>query len=90
MLLFIFFWHFFVYCPIAHWTWAEDGFLLQAGVLDYAGGGVVHISAGFSGLAASIILGPRTGFGVVNMKPHNLVFTMVGASLLWVGWLGKY
>jgi ammonium transporter, Amt family len=88
MVVFIFFWHFLVYCVVAHWEWAPDGFLFAAGALDYAGGDVVHISAGMSGLAASIIIGPRQGFGVKELKPHNVLYTMIGGSMLWVGWFG--
>jgi ammonium transporter, Amt family len=88
MLIFIFFWHIIVYCPVAHSTWAVDGWLALKGDLDFAGGNVVHVSSGMSGLAASIIIGPRRGWGVVDMKPHNIVYTVIGASLLWVGWFG--
>ena len=88
MLIFIFFWHLLVYCPVCHAEWAPDGFLALAGDLDFAGGNVVHITSGFSGLAAAIILGPRKGFGVVHLKPHNIVYSAIGASLLWVGWFG--
>ena len=88
MLIFIFFWHFLVYCPVCHSEWALDGFLNVAGHLDYAGGNVVHISSGFSGLAASILVGPRKGFGIENLKPHNVVHSVIGGGLLWVGWLG--
>jgi ammonium transporter, Amt family len=88
MVVFIFFWHFLVYCVVAHWEWAPDGFLFGAGTLDYAGGDVVHVCAGMSGLAASIIIGPRKGFGVNDLKPHNVLYTMIGGSMLWVGWFG--
>ncbi len=88
MLIFIFFWHFLVYCVVAHWVWAPDGFLFKDGALDYAGGDVVHISAGMSGLAASIVIGPRKGFGAKDLKPHNVLYTMIGGSMLWVGWFG--
>ena len=88
MLVFIFFWHFLVYCPVCHSEWAADGFLSVAGDLDFAGGNVVHISSGFSGLAASLLVGPRRGFGVINMRPHNVVYSVIGGSLLWVGWFG--
>ena len=88
MIVFIFFWHFLVYCVVAHWVWAPDGFLFEDGALDYAGGDVVHISSGMSGLAASIIIGPRKGFGAKDLKPHNVLYTMIGGSMLWVGWFG--
>ncbi|MEX1082797.1 MAG: ammonia channel protein, partial [Xanthobacteraceae bacterium] len=76
-----------VYCPIAHWVWG-GGFLGAAGVLDFAGGTVVHINAGVAGLVAAIILGPRKGYGTANLSPHNLTLSLIGASLLWVGWFG--
>jgi ammonium transporter, Amt family len=88
MLIFIFFWHIIVYCPVAHSSWAVDGWLALKGDLDFAGGNVVHVSSGMSGLAASLVIGPRRGWGVVDMKPHNIVYTVIGASLLWVGWFG--
>ncbi len=80
-------WVLIVYAPITHWVWG-GGFLGEAGVLDFAGGTVVHINAGVSGLVAAIILGRRTGYGTENMAPHNLVYSLIGASLLWVGWFG--
>ena len=76
-----------VYAPIAHWVWG-GGFLMSKGVMDFAGGTVVHINAGVAGLVCALVLGKRKGYGVDNMAPHNLVFTMIGASLLWVGWFG--
>ena len=88
MLVFITFWHLLVYCPVAHAVWAQDGFLSVAGALDFAGGGVVHVCSGMSGLAASIIIGPRKGFGAKDLKPHNVLYTMIGGSMLWVGWFG--
>ena len=88
MIVFIFFWHILVYCPVCHSEWALDGFLAVAGDLDFAGGNVVHICSGLSGLAASVMIGPRKGWGVVHMKPHNIVYTVIGGSLLWVGWFG--
>jgi len=87
LLLFIALWSLVVYAPIAHWVWG-GGFLGGLGVLDFAGGTVVHINAGVAGLVCALVLGKRKGFGVDNMAPHNLVFTMIGASLLWVGWFG--
>ena len=80
-------WSIFVYAPIAHWVWG-GGFLGGLGVLDFAGGTVVHINAGVAGLVCALVLGKRKGYGVDNMAPNNLVFTMIGASLLWVGWFG--
>lgn len=88
MLLFIALWHILVYCPIAHSTWMTDGFLHQAGVLDFAGGNVVHVAAGFSGLVSSIIVGKRTGYGHEQFSAHNMLISVLGASLLWVGWCG--
>lgn len=88
MLWFIGIWSLAVYAPIAHWVWASDGWLFTKGMLDYAGGTVVHINAGIAGLAAAIVLGKRLGYGREAMAPHNLVLTMVGASMLWVGWFG--
>ena len=81
-------WSLFVYAPIAHWVWAPTGWLNGIGVADFAGGTVVHINAGVAGLVCALVLGKRKGYGVDNMAPHNLVFTMIGASLLWVGWFG--
>ena len=81
-------WSLLVYCPIAHWVWHGDGFLSSWGVLDFAGGTVVHINAGVAGLMAAIVMGKRQGFGTDNMAPYNLVYSLVGASLLWVGWFG--
>jgi Amt family ammonium transporter len=88
MLWFMGLWLIFVYSPIAHWVWGPGGFLGGAGVLDFAGGTVVHINAGTAGLMCAIVLGKRRGLGTENMAPHNLVLTMIGASLLWVGWFG--
>jgi Amt family ammonium transporter len=80
-------WQIIVYAPIAHWVWG-GGFLGGLGVLDFAGGTVVHINAGVAGLVCALYLGKRTGYGSENMAPHNLVYSMTGASLLWVGWFG--
>jgi len=88
MLWFMGLWSLFVYSPIAHWVWGPGGWLGGIGVLDFAGGTVVHINAGVAGLMCAIVLGPRKGLGTENMAPHNLVLTMIGASLLWVGWFG--
>ncbi|HEY3815107.1 MAG TPA: ammonium transporter [Caulobacteraceae bacterium] len=87
LLLFMSLWTVFVYAPVAHWVWG-GGFLGAAGVIDFAGGSVVHVNAGVSGLVCALVLGPRHGFGRDNMAPHNLVLTMVGASMLFVGWIG--
>jgi ammonium transporter, Amt family len=88
MMWFIGLWSLFVYSPIAHWVWGPGGFLGGLGVLDFAGGTVVHINAGVAGLMCALVLGKRKGLGTENMAPHNLVLTMIGASLLWVGWFG--
>ena len=77
-----------MYCPIAHWVWEPSGWLAAKGVLDYAGGTVVHINAGIAGLASCLVLGKRVGYGREAMPPHNLTLTLIGASLLWVGWFG--
>ncbi|PYE88935.1 ammonium transporter [Phyllobacterium leguminum] len=87
MLLFMAIWLIVVYVPVAHWVWG-GGFLGSHGVLDFAGGTVVHINAGIAGLVAALIIGKREGYGQVNMAPHNLVLSVIGASLLWVGWFG--
>jgi Amt family ammonium transporter len=87
MMLFMALWSIVVYAPIAHWVWG-GGFLGGAGVLDFAGGTVVHINAGVAGLVCALVLGKRKGYGTDNMAPHNLVLTMIGASMLWVGWFG--
>jgi Amt family ammonium transporter len=81
-------WLIFVYSPIAHWVWAPTGWLAKMGALDFAGGTVVHINAGVAGLVCALVLGKRVGYGKEPMAPHNLVLTMIGASLLWVGWFG--
>jgi ammonium transporter, Amt family len=80
-------WLIFVYCPIAHWVWG-GGWLGQLGALDYAGGTVVHLNAGTAGLVTCLVLGKRVGYGHENMSPHNLTLSVIGASLLWVGWFG--
>jgi ammonium transporter, Amt family len=85
--IFMVLWSLIVYAPITHWVWG-GGFLSEAGVLDFAGGTVVHINAGIAGLVCAIFLGRRTGYGTENMAPHNLVYSVIGASLLWVGWFG--
>ena len=87
LLVFLALWAVIVYIPVCHWVWG-GGFLSKDGVLDFAGGTVVHINAGIAGLVASIMLGRRKGYGTENLAPHNLVLTLIGASLLWVGWYG--
>ncbi len=87
MLLFVIFWVIIVYAPITHWVWG-GGFLGDAGVLDFAGGTVVHINAGVAGLVAACVVGKRRGYPKEPMPPHNLVYTLTGAALLWVGWFG--
>ena len=88
MMLFMTAWSLLIYCPIAHWVWGPGGFLGNAGVLDYAGGTVVHINAGVAGLISALVLGKRVGYGREPFPPHNLVLSVIGASLLWVGWFG--
>jgi len=87
MMVFMAAWVLLVYCPIAHWVWG-GGFLGGMGVLDFAGGTVVHLNAGIAGLVCAIVLGKRLGYGQENMSPHNLLYALIGASLLWVGWFG--
>ena len=87
ILVFLSLWMLIVYAPVCHWVWG-GGFLGGDGVLDFAGGTVVHINSGVAGLVAAIVIGPRKGYGVDNMAPHNLVLSVIGASLLWVGWFG--
>jgi ammonium transporter, Amt family len=87
-LWFIGLWSVCVYAPIAHFVWGPDGFLNQAGILDFAGGTVVHINSGFAGLMAALVMGRRRGYASEPMPPHNLVLSVIGASLLWVGWFG--
>jgi Amt family ammonium transporter len=86
-LIFMAAWLLLVYCPIAHWVWG-GGWLGAAGALDYAGGTVVHLNAGTAGLVTALMLGKRKGLGTDNMAPHNLAYSVIGASLLWVGWFG--
>ena len=88
MLWFMGIWSIVVYAPIAHWMWEPAGWGAAAGVLDFAGGTVVHINAGIAALACALALGKRVGFNRESMAPHNLVLTLIGASLLWVGWFG--
>lgn len=89
--LFIVLWCIFVYSPLCHWVWAEDGFFFNMGpkgAIDFAGGTVVHISAGISGLVAALYLGARHEYKKTPMQPNNLVMTLIGAGFLWVGWFG--
>ena len=89
--VFIALWGMLVYNPICHWVWAKDGFLFNMGAngaIDFAGGTVVHISSGVSALVAALYLGSRRGYPAASMPPSNLVLTMIGAGLLWVGWFG--
>lgn len=85
--LFAVLWVTFIYAPLAHWVWG-GGWLAELGGLDFAGGTVVHISSGVAALACALVLGKRHGYGTENMSPHNLPFTIIGASLLWIGWFG--
>ena len=87
-LLFTLIWATLVYDPVAHWVWGTGGFLRTLGALDFAGGTVVHILAGFSALAFALVIGKRKGFGKAPMEPHNIPFTVLGAGLLWMGWFG--
>ena len=90
-IIFITVWGLLVYNPLCHWVWAEDGFLFNLGAkgaIDFAGGTVVHISAGVSGLVAALYFGARRGYPKRQMRPNNLVMTLMGAGLLWVGWFG--
>jgi Amt family ammonium transporter len=81
-------WSTLIYDPLAHWVWGTGGFLREMGALDFAGGTVVHISAGASALVVVLMMGKRSGFGKVPMAPHNLPFAVIGAAMLWVGWFG--
>ncbi|HTG00289.1 MAG TPA: ammonium transporter, partial [Nitrospirota bacterium] len=87
-LLFIFAWTTIVYDPVAHWVWGAGGWLKNLGVLDFAGGIVVHATSGFSALAAALFIGKRKGFLRESMPPHDLPLTVLGAGLLWFGWFG--
>ncbi len=94
MVLFCTLWGLLIYCPVAHWVWAGDGWFnhLNAGAkfaaLDFAGGTVVHLISGVSALICAVVLGKRLGFGTESMPPHNLTYTFIGATMLWVGWFG--
>jgi ammonium transporter, Amt family len=88
LLWFMGLWSIFVYPVIAHWVWGAGGWIGALGALDFAGGTVVHINSGVAGLMTAIVLGKRLGYGSELMAPHNLVYSVIGASLLWVGWFG--
>ncbi len=88
VLLFSTLWILFVYAPITHWVWAEGGWLFEMGLLDFAGGTVVHITCGVAALVGAIVIGPRKGFGKSPAMPHNITMTLMGAGMLWVGWFG--
>jgi Amt family ammonium transporter len=87
-LLFSLLWATLVYDPLCHWVWGQGGWLKEMGVLDFAGGTVVHIAAGFSALAFAMVIGPRKGYGNFPMEPNNIPLTVLGTGLLWVGWFG--
>ena len=87
LLVFVAVWSVVVYAPVVHWIWG-GGFLKEKGVLDFAGGTIVHINAGIAGLVACLMVGKRTGYGHEDMSPHNPLFSVIGVSLLWIGWFG--
>ncbi len=87
-LIFMGIWSLAVYAPIAHWVWADGGWLGELGALDFAGGTVVHLNAGTAALVAAVLYGRRAGFGTEPMQPHNIPFVVLGAALLWFGWFG--
>ena len=87
-LVFSLLWATFIYDPVAHWVWGAGGFLHELGALDFAGGTVVHITAGFSALAFAMAIGARKGYGERSFEPHNVPYTVLGAGLLWMGWFG--
>src|SRR3989339_448719 len=87
-LLFSLLWVTFIYAPVAHWIWGIGGWLRALGALDFAGGAVVHITAGVSALAVAMVIGKRKGYGKDNMEPSNIPLTVLGAFLLWFGWFG--
>jgi Amt family ammonium transporter len=88
MVVFSLLWATLVYAPVAHWVWGVGGWLREYGALDFAGGTVVHITAGIAALVAAMMLGKRIGFGSRSLEPHNLTYTVLGAGLLWFGWFG--
>jgi Amt family ammonium transporter len=87
LVVFVVLWTIFVYCPLAHWVWG-GGWLRRLGALDFAGGAVVHASAGAAGLACALVLGQRRGYGTDYLGPHSLPLTLLGTGLLWFGWFG--
>lgn len=90
LFLFIAVWSVIVYYPMAHMVWGAGGFLAEIGSVDFAGGNVVHISSGVSGLVLAMILGKRSGYGQISVRPHNVPFVVLGAFLLWFGWFGWF
>lgn len=88
VVLFSILWMLVVYAPVTHWVWAEGGWLYEMGLLDFAGGTVVHITAGIAALVAALVIGNRKGYGEQAMPPHNMTMTVTGAGMLWVGWFG--
>ncbi|MGC9178353.1 MAG: ammonium transporter, partial [Conexivisphaera sp.] len=88
LLLFIALWSLLVYAPVAHWVWGIDGWLHEMGVLDFAGGMVVHMAAGTAALASALVLRPRHGFNGSVVEPENVPLVVLGAALLWFGWFG--
>lgn len=88
LFVFIGLWSIFVYYPMAHMVWGDGGLIRNLGAVDFAGGNVVHISSGITGLVACLILGKRHGYGILSYKPHNIPFVVLGAGLLWFGWYG--
>jgi ammonium transporter, Amt family len=88
LLLFTALWVTLVYAPVCHWVWAEGGWLAERGLMDFAGGTVVHTTCGIAAVLAAVVIGPRTGFPGTPMPPHNLTLTVMGAGMLWVGWFG--
>ena len=88
MVLFSGLWLLTVYVPVTHWVWSGEGWLFKMGLLDFAGGTVVHVTAGVAALVAALVLGPRQGFQSTPMLPHNMTMTVTGAGMLWVGWFG--
>jgi Amt family ammonium transporter len=88
MLIFSALWLFAVYIPVCHWVWSGSGWLYERGLLDFAGGTVVHITAGVAALVAAVVIGKRDGFPTTAMPPHNMTMTVTGAGMLWVGWFG--
>jgi Amt family ammonium transporter len=88
MLLFSGLWLTLVYLPVCHWVWATDGWLLKKGLIDFAGGTVVHTTCGVAALVCALVLGRRSGFPGAAMMPHNMTMTAMGAAMLWVGWFG--